>query len=117
MTVTIGINGFGRIGRSILAYIAQSMRNDLHVVMINATGPVETNVHLLRYDSIHGHYPDEIKVKGNVLDLGRGPIEMSSTRNLDELNWGGVEVVLECTGVFNDGKKQSGISNVVPSGC
>lgn len=105
MSVTIGINGFGRIGRSTLSHIAQSMRNDLHVVKINATGPVETNAHLLRYDSIHGRYPGEIITNGNSIDLGRGPIKMSSTRILEELDWEGVDVVLECTGAFNDGEK------------
>lgn len=105
MSVTIGINGFGRIGRSTLSHIAQSMRNDLHVVKINATGPVKTNAHLLRYDSIHGRYPGEIVTNDNSIDLGRGPIEMSSTRILEELDWEGVDVVLECTGAFNDGEK------------
>ena len=105
MTVTIGINGFGRIGRCTLAQIAESGRNDVQVVKINATGPIETNAHLLKYDSVHGRFPNEIRVKGNEMDLGRGPMEVMSTRNLDELDWSGVDVVLECTGAFNDGEK------------
>ena len=72
MTVTVGINGFGRIGRCTLAHIAESNRNDVQVVAINATGPVETNAHLLRYDSVHGRFPGVVKVTEDGLDLGRG---------------------------------------------
>lgn len=102
MTITIGINGFGRIGRCTLAHIAESNRNDVQVVAINATGPIETNAHLLKYDSVHGRFPGVIKVSGNTLDLGRGPIRVQSTYEPAELDWGGVDVVLECTGKFND---------------
>lgn len=105
MTVTIGINGFGRIGRCTLAHIAESARNDVQVMKINATGPIETSAHLLRYDSIHGRFPGEVTVKGNTMDLGRGPMEMFSTYDPQELDWSGCDVVLECTGKFNDGKK------------
>lgn len=101
MTVTVGINGFGRIGRCTLSHIAQSARNDVAVVKLNATGPIETAAHLLRYDSVHGRYPGEIAVAGHTLDLGRGPIEVSSTYDPKELDWSGVDVVLECTGKFN----------------
>ncbi|WP_300585666.1 type I glyceraldehyde-3-phosphate dehydrogenase [Marivita sp.] len=105
MTVTLGINGFGRIGRCTLAHIAESSRNDVQVVKINATGPIETNAHLLRYDSVHGRFGGEVKVKGNTMDLGRGPMEVFSTYNPKELDWSGCDVVLECTGNFNDGAK------------
>ena len=105
MTVTVGINGFGRIGRCTLAHIAESNRNDVQVVAINATGPVETNAHLLRYDSVHGRFPGVVKVTEDGLDLGRGPIRMMSTYNPEELDWQGVDVVLECTGKFNDRDK------------
>ncbi|MDP4990260.1 MAG: erythrose-4-phosphate dehydrogenase, partial [Marivita lacus] len=105
MTVTLGINGFGRIGRCTLAHIAESSRNDVQVVKINATGPIETNAHLLRYDSVHGRFGGEVKVKGNTMDLGRGPMEVFSTYNPEELDWSGCDVVLECTGNFNDGSK------------
>jgi len=101
MTVTVGINGFGRIGRCTLSHIAQSVRNDIAVTKLNATGPIETAAHLLRYDSVHGRYPGEIAVAGNTLDLGRGPIEVSSTYDPKELDWSGCDVVLECTGKFN----------------
>jgi len=105
MTITIGINGFGRIGRCTLAHIAESARNDVEVVAINATGPIETNAHLLKYDSVHGRFPGTIKVSGNTMDLGRGPIRVMSTYNPQELDWTGVDVVLECTGQFNDRDK------------
>lgn len=107
MTVTIGINGFGRIGRCTLAHIAESARNDVQVVKINATGPLETSAHLMRYDSIHGRFGNEIKVGDKTLDLGRGPIDMMSTYDPTELDWDGVDVVLECTGNFNDGQKSA----------
>jgi glyceraldehyde 3-phosphate dehydrogenase (phosphorylating) len=105
MTVTVGINGFGRIGRCTLAHIAESGRNDIQVVKINATGPLDTSAHLLRYDSVHGRFGGDVKIDGNTMDLGRGPMEMFSTYNPDELDWSGVDVVLECTGKFNDGHK------------
>ena len=78
MTVTLGINGFGRIGRSTLAHIAESTRNDVQVVKINATGPIETNAHLLRYDSVHGRFSGQVTVKDNTLDLGRGAMHVLS---------------------------------------
>ncbi len=105
MTITIGINGFGRIGRCTLAHIAESNRNDVQVVAMNATGPIETNAHLLKYDSVHGRFPGLIRVEGNVMDLGHGPIRVMSTYNPEELDWDGVDVVLECTGKFNDRDK------------
>ena len=107
MTVRVGINGFGRIGRCTLAHIAESARNDVEVVKINATGPIETNAHLIRYDSVHGRFGGNVKVDGNTMDLGRGPIEMFSTYDPRELDWSGVDVVLECTGKFNDGVKSA----------
>lgn len=105
MTIKVGINGFGRIGRCTLAHIATSGRNDIDVVAINATGPLETSAHLIKYDSVHGRFPGNVVVGANSLDLGRGPIRMMSTYNMNELDWTGVDVVLECTGKFNDGDK------------
>ena len=107
MTVTVGINGFGRIGRCTLAHITEAARNDVQVVKINATGPIETNAHLLKYDSVHGRFSNPVKVSGNTMDLGRGPIEVMSTYDPQELDWSGVDVVLECTGKFNDGHKSA----------
>ena len=105
MTIRVGINGFGRIGRCTLSHIVSSGRNDISVVAVNATGPVETAAHLLKYDSVHGRYPGEIVTGANTMDLGRGPIRMMSSYDLNELDWDGVDVVLECTGQFNDGEK------------
>ncbi|WP_305970257.1 MULTISPECIES: type I glyceraldehyde-3-phosphate dehydrogenase [unclassified Mameliella] len=111
MTVTIGINGFGRIGRCTLAHIAESARNDVQVVRINAPGPIETHAHLLRYDSIHGRFPGDVTVKDQALDLGRGPIDVMSSYEMGDLDWSGCDVVLECTGKFNDGEKASAHMN------
>ncbi|MBU2888492.1 MULTISPECIES: type I glyceraldehyde-3-phosphate dehydrogenase [Celeribacter] len=105
MTIKLGINGFGRIGRCTLAHIAEAGLNEVEVVKINATGPIETNAHLLKYDSVHGRFNGSVKVAGNTMDLGQGPIEVMSTYNPEELDWEGVDVVLECSGKFNDGHK------------
>lgn len=105
MSIKVGINGFGRIGRCTLSHIVSSGRNDIDVVAVNATGPLETAAHLLKYDSVHGRFPGEVLVGANSLDLGRGPMRMMSTYNMDELDWEDVDVVLECTGNHNDGHK------------
>ncbi len=105
MTINVGINGFGRIGRCTLSHIASSGRDDIRVVKGNATGPLETAAHLLRYDSVHGRFPGEITTGDGTLDLGQGPIQMFSTYDPTELDWSGCDVVLECTGKFNDGAK------------
>ncbi|KIC42619.1 glyceraldehyde-3-phosphate dehydrogenase [Ruegeria sp. ANG-R] len=105
MTIKVGINGFGRIGRCTLSHIAASARNDIEVIKVNATGPLETSAHLLKYDSIHGRFPRDVSIEGNTMDLGRGPMEMFSTYDMNELDWDGCDVVLECTGKFNDGLK------------
>jgi len=105
MTITLGINGFGRIGRSTLMHIAEKARQDVRVVKVNATGPLETAAHLVRYDSVHGRFCNEVKIGNGTMDLGHGEMQMMSTYNMDELDWSGVDVVLECTGNFNDGDK------------
>lgn len=115
MTIKVGINGFGRIGRCTLSHIAASGRNDIEVIKVNATGPLETTAHLLKYDSVHGRFPREIAINGNTMDLGRGPMEMFSTYDMNELDWEGCDVVLECTGKFNDGLKARLTWNVVPA--
>ncbi len=107
MTTTVAINGFGRIGRCTLAHIAQSGRNDVQVVAINATGPIETNAHLLKYDSVHGRFPGEITTTADTMDLGRGPMKVFSTYDPEELDWSGIDVVMECTGKFNSREKAS----------
>ena len=107
MTIRLGINGFGRIGRCTLAHIAEAGLNEVEVVKINATGPIETNAHLLKYDSVHGRFGGTVRIEGDTMDLGRGPIKVMSTYNPQELDWEGVDVVLECTGKFNDGHKSA----------
>ena len=104
MTVTIGINGFGRIGRCTLRHIAESGRSDIQVIKLNATGPIQTNAHLLKYDSVHGPFTGNVVIKENSLDLGQGSIEVMSSYAPMDLDWTGCDVVLECTGKFNDGK-------------
>ncbi|WP_322866147.1 type I glyceraldehyde-3-phosphate dehydrogenase [Aquicoccus sp. G2-2] len=105
MTLKVGINGFGRIGRCTLSHIAGSGRDDIEVIKLNATGPLETAAHLIKYDSVHGRFPGEVTLGDGTMDLGRGPIRVFSTYDLDELDWSGCDVVLECTGKFNDGTK------------
>ena len=105
MAVKVAINGFGRIGRNVLRAIIESGRKDIEVVAINDLGPVETNAHLLRYDSVHGRFPAEVKVKGSSIDVGRGPIEVSAMRNPADLPWKDVDVVMECTGIFTSKEK------------
>ncbi|WP_299559614.1 type I glyceraldehyde-3-phosphate dehydrogenase [uncultured Sulfitobacter sp.] len=103
MTIKVGINGFGRIGRCTLNHIAASGRDDIEVMKLNATGPISSAAHLLKYDSVHGRFPNEITVGDGVLNLGQNDIEVMSTYDLQELDWSGCDVVLECTGQFNDG--------------
>ncbi|GGE45066.1 type I glyceraldehyde-3-phosphate dehydrogenase [Actibacterium pelagium] len=105
MAVTLGINGFGRIGRCTLAHIAEAARDDVKVVKVNATGPLETSAHLIRYDSVHGRFANDVVIDGNTMDVGQGPMEMFSTYDPNQLDWTGCDVVLECTGKFNDGEK------------
>ncbi len=102
MTLRVAINGFGRIGRNVLRAIAEAGRNDIQVVGINDLGPVETNAHLLRYDSVHGRYPGDVKVDGDTIDIGTGPVKVTAIRDPKELPWGELEVdiAMECTGIF-----------------
>jgi len=105
MAVKVAINGFGRIGRNVLRAIVESGRTDIEVVAINDLGPVETNAHLLRYDSVHGRFPATVTVKGSTIDVGRGPMEVTAIRNPAELPWGHVDIVMECTGIFTSKEK------------
>ena len=109
MSVRVAINGFGRIGRNILRAIVESARDDIIVVGINDLGPVETNAHLLRYDSVHGKFPADVKVSGNDLDVGQGPIKVTSIRDPKDLPWKelDVDIAMECTGIFASREKAS----------
>jgi glyceraldehyde 3-phosphate dehydrogenase len=114
MAVRVAINGFGRIGRNILRAIAEAGRNDIEVVGINDLGPVETNAHLLRYDSVHGRFPGTVTVEGDSISLSNGTthsgkIKVSAERDPSKLPWKqlGVDIALECTGIFTAKEKAS----------
>jgi glyceraldehyde 3-phosphate dehydrogenase len=109
MTVRVAINGFGRIGRNILRAIAESGRKDIVVVGVNDLGPVETNAHLLRYDSVHGRFPGEVKVDGDSIDIGTGKIKVTAIKDPATLPWKelGVDIAMECTGIFTAKDKAS----------
>ena len=102
MTVRVAINGFGRIGRLVLRSIVEHGRTDIQVVAINDLGPVETNAHLLRYDSVHGRFPGVVKTEGDTIDVGYGPIKVTAIRDPAQLPHKdlGVDIALECTGLF-----------------
>jgi glyceraldehyde 3-phosphate dehydrogenase len=107
MAVRVAINGFGRIGRLVLRAILESGRKDIEVVAINDLGPVETNAHLLRYDTVHGAFSGEVKTKEGAIDAGRGWMTVTAERDPAKLPWGSlnVDVALECTGIFTDRDK------------
>ncbi|MEM8744759.1 MAG: type I glyceraldehyde-3-phosphate dehydrogenase [Pseudomonadota bacterium] len=109
MAVRVAINGFGRIGRNVLRAIIESGRDDIEVIAINDLGPVETNAHLLRFDSVHGRFPGEVKVDGDTIDVGQGPIKVTAIRDPKELPHKdlNVDIALECTGIFADKEKAS----------
>ncbi|MET0439953.1 MAG: type I glyceraldehyde-3-phosphate dehydrogenase [Devosia sp.] len=109
MAVRVAINGFGRIGRNVLRAIIESGRTDIEVVAINDLGPVETNAHLLRFDSVHGRFPHTVTVAGDTIDVGRGPIKVTAVRDPAELPHAamGVDIALECTGIFTSKEKAS----------
>ena len=105
MAVKVAINGFGRIGRNVLRSIIESGRTDIEVVAINDLGPVETNAHLLRYDSVHGRFPATVTTTEDTIDVGRGPMRVTAIRNPADLPWGDVDIVMECTGIFTSKEK------------
>jgi glyceraldehyde 3-phosphate dehydrogenase len=107
MAIRVAINGFGRIGRNILRAIYESGRKDIEVVALNDLGPVETNAHLLRFDSVHGRFPGEVTVEGDSISLGNGKIKVTAVRDPSTLPWKelGVDIALECTGIFTDKAK------------
>ncbi len=102
MTVRVAINGFGRIGRLVLRALAESKRKDIEVVAINDLAPVDTNAHLFRYDSVHGRFPGKVIADGDMMDVGMGPIRVTSERDPTKLPWKElkVDIALECTGIF-----------------
>ena len=113
MALRVAINGFGRIGRNVLRYIVESGRTDLEVVAINDLGPVETNAHLLRYDSVHGRFPGEVEVSGNTITVRHngkvwGPITVSAEKDPTKVPYQGVDIAMECTGRFT--KKEAALA-------
>jgi glyceraldehyde 3-phosphate dehydrogenase len=107
MVTKVAINGFGRIGRLVLRAIVESGRKDLEVVAINDLGPVETNAHLLRFDSVHGRFPHEVKVDGDIIIVGGHKIKVTAIKNPAELPHKalGVDICMECTGIFTSKEK------------
>ena len=107
--VRVAINGFGRIGRNVLRAIHESGRKDIDVVAINDLGPVETNAHLLRYDSVHGRFPHEVTVSGDIINVGSEKFKATSVKDPSQLPWKelGVDIALECTGIFTAKDKAS----------
>ena len=102
MTVRVAINGFGRIGRLVLRSIIEHQRDDIEVVAINDLGPVETNAHLLQYDSIHGKLAEDVSVEGDTIRVGKYSFKCTAVRNPAELPHAamGVDIAMECTGIF-----------------
>jgi len=109
MALRVAINGFGRIGRLVLRSIVENARRDIEVVAINDLGPIETNAHLLRYDSTHGRFPGLVTVNGDILDVGVGPIKVTAERDPSKLPHKdlGVDIAFECTGIFASKDKAS----------
>src|SRR5438067_7759203 len=109
MSIRVGINGFGRIGRNVLRAIVEAGRHDIEVVGVNDLAPVETNAHLLRFDSVHGRFPGEVKVDGDSIECGNGRIKVTAVKDPTQLPWKdlGVDIALECTGIFTSKDKAS----------
>ena len=107
MSVRVAINGFGRIGRNVLRAIVEAGRHDIEVVAVNDLAPVETNAHLLRFDSVHGRFPGEVKVEGDSISCGNGKIKVTAVKDPSQLPWKelGVDIALECTGIFTSKEK------------
>jgi glyceraldehyde 3-phosphate dehydrogenase len=107
MAIRIAINGFGRIGRNVLRAMVENDRRDLQLVAINDLGPVETNAHLFKYDSVHGRFKGDVKIEGDSMNVGHGDFKVLAERDPSKLPWGdlGVDVVMECTGIFSDKEK------------
>ena len=107
MAVKVFINGFGRIGRLVLRAIVESGRNDIDIVGVNDLGPIETNAHLLRYDSVHGRFPADVKVDGDRMIVGRHKIKVTAVKDPAQLPHKelGVDIAMECTGIFTSKDK------------
>src|SRR5215207_6139542 len=102
MAVRVAINGFGRIGRNVLRAIVEAKRRDIEVVAVNDLGPVETNAHLLRYDSVHGRFPADVVVEGDSIVVQGQRIRVTAIKDPSQLPWKdlGIDIAMECTGIF-----------------
>ena len=109
MATRVAINGFGRIGRLVLRALLESKRDDFEIVAVNDLGPVETNAHLLRFDSVHGRFPHEVTVKGDIVNAGDGSFKVTAVKDPSQLPHKemGIDIVLECTGIFTSKEKAS----------
>ena len=105
MTIRLGINGFGRIGRNVLRALMERAEGELEVVAINDLAPLETNAHLFEFDSVHGRFGKPVTLGGDTIDVGRGPIRVTAEREPDKLSWDDVDIALECTGFFRTPEK------------
>jgi len=107
MVTKVAINGFGRIGRLVARAIIESGRDDIDIVLVNDLGPVETNAHLLRYDSVHGRFPHDVKVEGDLIVVGRHKMKVTAIKDPTQLPHKdlGVDIVMECTGAFTSREK------------
>lgn len=102
MTLRIGINGLGRIGRCVIRALVETGRTDMEIVQANGPAPLETHAHLLKYDSVHGAFRGDVHIVPGGLDFGRGLMRVTHERDADKLDWQGVDIVLECTGKFTN---------------
>ncbi len=109
MTTKVFINGFGRIGRNVLRAIVESKRKDIEVVGINDLGPVATNAHLLRFDSVHGRFPATVEVDGDFIVVAGKRIRVTAIKDPAQLPHKelGVDIAMECTGIFTTKEKAS----------
>lgn len=116
MAVRVAINGFGRIGRNVLRAAAEANRTDVEFVAINDLGPIDTTAHLLKWDSVHGPFPGDVKVTGDSIDIGQGPVKVLAERDPAKLPWGdmGIDIVMECTGIFS--AKEKAITHINDAG-
>ncbi|MEI7669622.1 MAG: type I glyceraldehyde-3-phosphate dehydrogenase [Pseudomonadota bacterium] len=100
MTIKVAINGLGRIGRCVIRALVETGREDIEIVAVNGPAPLETHVHLLKYDSIHGAFRGEVKAVGDGIDVGRGVMKLTHEKDVNKLDWSGIDIVLECSGKF-----------------
>ena len=116
MAVRVAINGFGRIGRNVLRAAAEANRTDIEFVAINDLGPIDTTAHLLKWDSVHGPFPGDVKVSGDSINIGQGDVKVLAERDPAKLPWGdmGIDIVMECTGIFS--AKEKAITHIDDAG-